>query len=505
MTYTTQTFPRQGGFSVLRLLAGVLVVTLVAVGAGGAVMLSPLSNAARGLTFHSSVVDRGSLVTLAPGATASVTLRFRNAGLAPWELGGPGTQVDLGVKGDSVEFAKAGMAVGWLSENRIATTTESIVPPGTVGTFTFTVRAPTTLGLYRIPVRLVVDGVTWLDDQDTYVVVASDFGFHGELIDQSPHPTLRVGETSAPIIVKLRNTGSRSWVRGTANQQVNLGVEGDDQSLKALAIGWPTADRVAIQAEPNVSPGGAATFAFRVRAPSIPGTYALRLRPVVDGVTWLEGDGVITLVTVTGASGAAPQTASASFTSSASVAPLSVSSGELATITVAFTSASAATALVGLEVYTPDGTALAFQKWFEPQTFAAGEQRTFPAVWQVPANAALGTYSVSLRAYAPGWKSLFSSKDAAAKLIVAAPGAVPATSSNPATAAPTAGSGQGQSGGPSPAPSAAPSTAPSAAPSAAPPSFTSSASVTPASVNVGGSVTVSASFTSDAPAIALVS
>src|SRR5688572_29997604 len=102
-------------------------------------MLSPLSDVARGLTFHSSVVDRGALVTLAPGSTESVTLRFRNSGFTSWERGVSGMQVDLAVKGDSVEFARAGMAAGWLSENRIATTVEPVVPPGAVGTFTFTV------------------------------------------------------------------------------------------------------------------------------------------------------------------------------------------------------------------------------------------------------------------------------------------------------------------------------------------------------------------------------
>src|SRR3989337_2264253 len=112
VAYTTQTFDQPRGFSCLRLSATLVAATLVAGVAAGAVMLSPLSNAARGLTFHSSVVDRGSLMTLAPGSTASVTLRFRNSGFTPWERGGSGTQVDLAVKGDSVEFAKAGMASG---------------------------------------------------------------------------------------------------------------------------------------------------------------------------------------------------------------------------------------------------------------------------------------------------------------------------------------------------------------------------------------------------------
>jgi len=499
--YPTQAFEDQRGAldRLRRLLVTALVATLVAGVAAGGVMLSPLSNNVRGLAFHSSVVDPGSVVTLAPGAMSSVTLRFRNSGFTSWERGAAGSQVDLGVKGDSVDFARAGLAIGWISDNRIATTAEELVPPGAIGTFTFTVRAPA-LGVYRIPVQLVVDDLTWLDDQDVFVVVASDFGFHGELVDQSLHPTLRVGETSAPITVKLRNTGVRAWVRGTVGEQVNLGLTGEDRSLSALGVGWPSADRVAIQSERRVEPGEVATFTFRVRAPATPGTYPLRLRPVVDGVTWLEDAGVMSLITVTAASGQqssqTAQTANTTFASSASVAPANVPAGNAASITAAFASSTATSALVGLEVYTPDGAALAFQTWFEPQTFTSGESRTYPVTWQVPASAAPGTYTVILRAFAPGWTKQLSSKEVATFTVSAAIAAPSATALPAATAAVVVAGTTGRDQGPAanangnlnankktPAPTA-------------PPSFTTVATVAPSTVDPNGLVSVNASFTS---------
>jgi endoglucanase len=496
VTYTTQTFEQHRGLSLARLMTVVLVATMVAGVAAGAVMLSPLSKNARALTFHSSVVDRGSLVTLAPGSMASVTLRFRNSGFTAWERGVAGAHVALGVKNDSVEFARAGLAVGWTSDNRIATPAEPIVPPGAVATFTFMVRAPA-LGVYRIPVQLVADDVTWLEDQDVFVVVASDFGFHGELVDQSRHPTLRVGETSAPITVKLRNTGARTWVRGIVGEQVNLGLTGEDRSLSALGVGWPSADRVAIQNEPRVEPGDVATFAFRVRAPATPGTYPLRLRPVVDGVTWLEDAGVMSLITVTAASGQqAPQTAqtaSTTFASSASVAPASVSAGNAASITAALASSTATTALVGVEVYTPDGATLAFQTWFDPQTFAPGESRSYPVTWQVPASAAVGTYTVLLRAFAPGWTKQLSSEEVATFAVSAPIAAAPS-----ATAAPAATSAVVSAGttGADPAPAANANGNKKTPAPTAPPSFSTSATAAPSTVNPNGAVSVNASFTS---------
>jgi hypothetical protein len=35
-----------------------------------------------------------------------------------------------------------------------------------------------------------------------------------------------------------------------------------------------------------------------VRAPSTPGVYAINLRPVIDGVVWMEDQGVFLIVTV---------------------------------------------------------------------------------------------------------------------------------------------------------------------------------------------------------------
>ncbi|HKY50942.1 MAG TPA: hypothetical protein VJP45_06780, partial [Candidatus Limnocylindria bacterium] len=506
MAYTTQTLTRQGGFSVSRLVVGLLAVTAAAAGAGAVVMLSPLSTGARALALHSSVVDRGPVTTLAPGDTATVTLRFRNSGLVSWERGVAGAQADLAVEGDSVEFATAGLAVGWITENRIATTEESRVPPGAVGTFTFTVRAPSALGVYRIPVRLVVDGVTWLDDNDTFVVVASDFGFHSELIDQTEHPTLRAGETRA-VTVRLGNTGTRTWTRGTAGQQVNLGLEGDDRTQTALGLGWPSADRVAIQAEPVVAPGAIGSFTFRVRAPSTPGTYPLRLRPVVDGVTWLESS-TLTLINVMPATAVArlgegtidKSPKDPTFTMNAAVDRGSAAPGQAVSIVASVTSDSVTRAFVGVEVMAPLGGIITYGKWYEREGFEAGELRAFPITWQIPMSAMPGQYTVRLRAFGIGWKPLFGVNDAAATIYVAEPAAPPVppspSPSAPATAAPSAGVT------PTPGATSAPPTA-TPSPSVAP-SFTTGATVTPPSLEAGSSVTVNASITSATAASALV-
>ena len=108
---------------------------------------------------------------------------------------------------------------------------------------------------------------------------------------------LRAGEISQPLSLMFLNTGATTWARGS-DTQVSLGVTDDDASWGPLGVSWLSANRPAAQLESAVGPGAMATFTLQVRAPSEPGQYVLALRPVIDGVMWLEDDGVFFLVTV---------------------------------------------------------------------------------------------------------------------------------------------------------------------------------------------------------------
>ncbi len=248
-------------------------------------------------SLHSAWAGQTDPGVLAPGQVASVTLRFANTGTETWQQGFAGKQLNLGIVGDSLGFAE--MAVGWLSANRIATTVEQAVAPGGVGTFTFQVKAPNAPGSYRLPLRPVIDGVAWLDDNGVYVpVVVEGGGFHSAWVDQSPYPTLQAGATTV-ITLHFRNTGTRTWVKGILGQEARVGVVGDDPRWAGLGVGWLYADRPAAQQEASVAPGAAGTFTFTVRAPSTPGVSDIRLRPVIDGLTWMEDEGVFLRITVT--------------------------------------------------------------------------------------------------------------------------------------------------------------------------------------------------------------
>lgn len=254
--------------------------------------------------WHAAFVDQSPWPKLAPGATASYTVRFRNTGTETWTRGVLGRQANLGINGD--DRSQSALGVGWPTPDRPAIQAEAAVAPGAVATFTFTVRAPSTAGLYQLHLRPVIDGLTWLEDYGVYLVVDVDLGFHAAWVSQSPWPTVQAGSIGGPYTVTFRNSGTRSWRKGVAGEQANLGIVGDDRSFSAWAVDWPSADRVAIQSEAVVAPGANGSFTFRFRAPTANGTYRIALRPVIDGATWMEDQGVFLLVTVTGGTSRVP-------------------------------------------------------------------------------------------------------------------------------------------------------------------------------------------------------
>jgi uncharacterized protein YkwD len=121
--------------------------------------------------------------------------------------------------------------------------------------------------------------------------------YHSAWVTESPWPTISVGQTTT-LSITFRNTGTATWTRGTA-YQANLGVNGDDRTIFQLGMadGWPVPDRPAIQDSPVVPPGATSAFTFTLKG-TAPGTYAIHLRPVIDGITWMEDEGVYMVVTV---------------------------------------------------------------------------------------------------------------------------------------------------------------------------------------------------------------
>ena len=250
-------------------------------------------------SYHAAFLSESAWPTLVPGTSTALTVKFTNTGTATWQKGVAGKQANLGLNGDTLAFAALGMNDGWLAANRLATTTEATVAPGQTGTFTFNVRAPTAPGTYRLPLRPVIDGLTWLEDSGVFMVItSSDGSYHSRWAAQSAYPTLRAGQTSTPLTMTFTNAGTGTWVKGVLGREARLGINLDDVTWASLGVNWPLQNRVATQTEATVAPGQNATFTFQVKAPATPGVYSIHLRPVIEGTVWMEDEGVFLIITV---------------------------------------------------------------------------------------------------------------------------------------------------------------------------------------------------------------
>lgn len=110
---------------------------------------------------------------------------------------------------------------------------------------------------------------------------------HSSWVSQDPYPFLYTGDRVTVSIV-FRNAGTATWVKGTA-AEARLGVT--NAFDPSMALDWPYPARAAVQEEARVTPGEVATFNVGIIG-TTPGRFRLQLRPVVDGVAWMEDQGV---------------------------------------------------------------------------------------------------------------------------------------------------------------------------------------------------------------------
>jgi hypothetical protein len=122
-------------------------------------------------------------------------------------------------------------------------------------------------------------------------------GFHARWTGQSDRVELAAGQL-VDLAVRLVNAGDRAWVNGSTGAQVRLGSSAPLDNTRDFDGGVLVAPLAGTQnryAEPDaaeVGPGALGTFAMRLRAPSAMGAYRIYLRPVVEGVTWMEDEGI---------------------------------------------------------------------------------------------------------------------------------------------------------------------------------------------------------------------
>jgi hypothetical protein len=128
--------------------------------------------------FHAAWYGQSGYMRLCPGERATATVAYYNSGSRGWVSGRMGEvaylgawDVEPGQDQPSVlggDGQRGSPATGWVRYDRAAIQPAAYVGPGQVAWFQFTVQAPTRPGTYRLGIRPLIEGSTWMEDYGVF-------------------------------------------------------------------------------------------------------------------------------------------------------------------------------------------------------------------------------------------------------------------------------------------------------------------------------------------------
>src|SRR2546423_5229982 len=131
--------------------------------------------------FHAQWYGQSGYPTLCPGQRSTATVAYYNSGSQGWVANRLGEVAYLGTWGPEPgqdrasalggDGALGSPSTGWPRYNRIAMQPAAYVGPGQVAWFQFTIQAPLTPGSYRLYLRPLVEGATWMKDFGVFWLV----------------------------------------------------------------------------------------------------------------------------------------------------------------------------------------------------------------------------------------------------------------------------------------------------------------------------------------------
>lgn len=289
--------------------------------------------------FDALLLSVSSPTALAPGEESTITVSWKNTGVAPWNATGADFVSLYGwnatAKAERTSVFQSG---SWETSARPWRLSKNVPSGGSV-TATFVIRAPQTPGRYQEPFILASENTAWIklsaftlditvaslvsssqtrgsvegvDSRfrgNDKIEVGNNTGVVGSQITRSAKLTLQSGKEwqvgfgeRVPVELAFTNLGNASWVRDTDEAVWLYAVDGTTPRSSVFKdSGWASASRVVKPVESIIVPNGTATFKFQLTAPKKQGMYhEVFALGNLAGTRWIDGSRVTLDIRVVG-------------------------------------------------------------------------------------------------------------------------------------------------------------------------------------------------------------
>lgn len=253
-------------------------------------------------------------VTLAPGTTKLITLKFKNIGTATWYPGADKVAVYL--YGEKTPFYHA----SWKAADLPKTIEQRAVTPGQMASASFYVTAPKNPGVYRERFLLSYGPNQWMKGSVVPVSLT--------VTEPAPEPEPTPPSSSDPVPastawratlvnvggiewhldpgesvfvnVKLKNTGTRTW-RRSGDAFISFYTWGPKYRKSAFETSlWKPQGQAGFLVEEEVKPGEIGTVRLEIRAPETEGKYTEAFQLAAEDTAWVSGGGITLPIQVGG-------------------------------------------------------------------------------------------------------------------------------------------------------------------------------------------------------------
>lgn len=248
---------------------------------------------------------------LSPNTTYYLQLKAMNIGNTTWTNNGS-NPVLLGTS-NPVTRSSAFCTNTWVgtSCNRPATLMEASVAPGSIGTFSFSIKTPNSFGTFKEYFDAVSEGNMWMNDVGQYWQLTTkpptaQWQYQGQSAYTDSSKATPMNLSSIPnntkfyVTLNATNTGNTTWTN-TGGNPVRLGTSSPNDRTSTFCDNstWITCDRSTVLEQSSVAPGQTGTFDFWMQSPySTNGTSTKEyFQPVVEGSMWMNDVGLYWPVT----------------------------------------------------------------------------------------------------------------------------------------------------------------------------------------------------------------